>query len=635
MLHRTPVRRRLLHVVFASLLAFLAAILTATGTQAVATPAQAGSDAAAQQLADRYAPFVIIREQLEVCGPGEPYLPTSVDSVLNDPQVVLRGPDDQVIATAPTAADLAGLGEGYYLDYPGNPLDPGCEYEKWFDAKDAPATVYAHVATDPAYPDDLVLQYWLFWVFNDWNDRHEGDWEMVQIRFPVPTVEQALQTQPTSVAFAQHEGSEVSAWDDPKLRRDGDHIAVYPGQGSHAAYFTQETWFGKSAAAGFGCDNTTGPSERVEPRVVLLPEDPAEYPAWLTFTGRWGQKEASFNNGPTGPNTKTQWTQPVDWQVTEGRPSAVSIPASGGIATDAFCSLTRSGSLLFIALLDRPWAVIGAIVVLLVGLVWAIKSTTWRLPELHPLTQVRGAGQVAHAGLRWWRQRWRFTAPIGVAILALTFVAVTIQQLAAAPRPVAGSLTQLEFPAGGWAPVIVVVTSLLLFAGLTFLYSAMVRAVVDDDLGQQPRFAAVLAATWKSPLPWAVLALSLFVGGFLLASLVFAVVLVFLVGRWAVASPAATSDEQTFTGAFGRSNQLSAGHRWHVIGAMAILAVLVVVPAGLVGAVLLLVTSWPFWITGLLTTAVSAALVTAAFAGLALLMLDLRARAAVNPDGTD
>ena len=26
--------------------------------------------------------------------------------------------------------------------------------------------------------------------------------------------------------------------------------------------------------------------------------------AWLNYEGRWGQKEASFNNGPTGPSTK-------------------------------------------------------------------------------------------------------------------------------------------------------------------------------------------------------------------------------------------------------------------------------------------------------------------------------------------
>ena len=44
-------------------------------------------------------------------------------------------------------------------------------------------TVYAHVATDPGHPGQLALQYWLFYVFNDWNNLHEGDWEMIQLVF--------------------------------------------------------------------------------------------------------------------------------------------------------------------------------------------------------------------------------------------------------------------------------------------------------------------------------------------------------------------------------------------------------------------------------------------------------------------
>ena len=55
---------------------------------------------------------------------------------------------------------------------------------------------------------------------------------------------------------------------------EGDHVVVYPAQGSHAAYFTQSQWFGKSAAAGFGCDDTTAPGVRVDPTVVVLPAGP-------------------------------------------------------------------------------------------------------------------------------------------------------------------------------------------------------------------------------------------------------------------------------------------------------------------------------------------------------------------------
>ena len=87
---------------------------------------------------------------------------------------------------------------GWYLDYPGNPLAPHCDYEKWF--KEAAAgvtpTLYSRIATDPDHPDKLALQYWFFYTYNDWNDKHEGDWEMVQVVFPAATPEDALTARP-------------------------------------------------------------------------------------------------------------------------------------------------------------------------------------------------------------------------------------------------------------------------------------------------------------------------------------------------------------------------------------------------------------------------------------------------------
>jgi hypothetical protein len=34
------------------------------------------------------------------------------------------------VKKAPTAADLFGKGEDYWLDFPGDPLDAGCSYEE-------------------------------------------------------------------------------------------------------------------------------------------------------------------------------------------------------------------------------------------------------------------------------------------------------------------------------------------------------------------------------------------------------------------------------------------------------------------------------------------------------------------------
>ena len=81
--------------------------------------AQAASGDATAALAEKHAPIVVVREQVDACGEGEPFRPTPVTTVLGEPDVVLRGPDGEQI-TSPTVADLAGKGEGWYLDQPGD-----------------------------------------------------------------------------------------------------------------------------------------------------------------------------------------------------------------------------------------------------------------------------------------------------------------------------------------------------------------------------------------------------------------------------------------------------------------------------------------------------------------------------------
>ena len=112
------------------------------------------------------------------------------------PTVSLRGPWNRtdLVAIAPTAERIGQGLYGYHLDFPGNALDPGCTYEQWARAISGATrpTVYAHVATDSRRPGKLALQYWFFYVFNDWNNLHEGDWEMIQLDFDAPTAAAAL-----------------------------------------------------------------------------------------------------------------------------------------------------------------------------------------------------------------------------------------------------------------------------------------------------------------------------------------------------------------------------------------------------------------------------------------------------------
>ena len=358
----------------------------------------------AQQLADRHAPVVMLRAQEQPCdADGEPYGPASVEIVVGNPEVVLRqlGSGNPVIRSAPTAADLHGLGKGFYLDFPGDALDPGCLYETDFNryTEDLPPTVYAHIVQQEDHPDLLALQYWIYWYYNDWNNKHESDWEGIQILFEASSIEEALAGEPVSVGYAQHEGGERADWDSSKLDRDGQRPVVYSSAGSHASYFDSALYLGRSGGEGFGCDNTDAPSERVDPEVVVLPDrvdDPEDPLAWLGYEGRWGERQSGPFNGPTGPAAKGRWLEPIDWHD-ELRPTSVVIPggdSAGSSVILAFCGVVEWGSAQIIVMRTSPLRLLLTAAVAFLLARWLIRRTDWARVPASPLRRRRRAGQI-------------------------------------------------------------------------------------------------------------------------------------------------------------------------------------------------------------------------------------------------
>ncbi len=576
-------------------------------------------------LAQHYAPVVVVREHPVPCSDGEPFLPTTVEAVLGRPDVTLRGPAGEQIP-APTASDLANRGDGWYLDFPGDPLDPGCGYEQWFDslAGQASPTVYAHVATDPDHPGTLALQYWFWWVYNDWNDRHEGDWEMIQLLFDAATPAEALARGPTSVAFAQHEGSETSSWSDQKLLRVDDHVVVYPGQGSHAAYFTQARWFGKSAAAGFGCDETEPLGAELRPAVVVLPEKPTAGFEWLSFTGRWGEKAPSFNNGPTGPNTKEQWAHPVTWQVEQGREGAVSLPTIGGPAADSFCDLTRSGSLLFIALLDQPVLVALALVALVLLAVLLVRGTRWRHGGDTQPDRERRAGQVVSASFGLLFGHLRVLWPILLVVGLSTAGALGLQQLALRSRP-SGDITDVNGLTDSAVGVILaVLVAFALAPAVAIALSATCRVV--EGIARDHRISgwSSIALAARRPSGALVQLVLLVTVSLLASSLVGLPVALLLIALWAVAMPAAVIEHLGVIGSLRRSTRLTKGRRWRAVFLSALLVWIGFSLPGVIGGLMLLVTGWPFWLTNLAAIVVGAVLLPFSAIGLTLQYYDFR-----------
>ncbi len=398
-------------------------------------PHPAHAAASETTLADRYAPILKLKAQTGSCdATGEQFVPSPVEIVLGNPEVQLLRGSDQLIASAPTAQQIAPLGPNYYLDLPGNPLHPGCTYEQASQRlmQGRQPTTYAHIATEPGVTG-IVVQYWFFYYFNQFNDLHEGDWEMMQVVWDhVSTVEGALQTPPDRVALAQHGTGQTAAWTDALLTRDGDHPVVYPASGSHATYFGPHLYLGSGQqGAGLGCDNAQGPSREVRPVVITVPTiPPGTGPfAWLGFQGHWGQQEVAFNTGPTGPVQHLQWSEPIRWTDSlHGDSPIVPLSSSfGPSVTGVFCATVAKGSSIFNTLSHSPW-LLAAIVLAILGLIIAvIRSTTWAPTPVWPLAQTRSSGQILVAGLMLSRIAWRPFLAIGAVFVPLSVVSLGLQ----------------------------------------------------------------------------------------------------------------------------------------------------------------------------------------------------------------
>ncbi|HWV23404.1 MAG TPA: hypothetical protein VNZ58_04370, partial [Thermomicrobiales bacterium] len=332
---------------------------------------QTGGDSAAQELVDRYVPVAYLREQERACAVppygGEPYLPLPVEMVLDNDRVLIRdgANHDEVLATGVSASELATYGPDTYMDFPGDPRRPGCTYETDERARieeiGLEPTTYAHIVFDEEN-QRLALQYWFYWYFNDWNNTHESDWEMIQLMWDdVSNVDQALGMPPDRVGYSQHGNGEMATWGDRKVQLEDDtHPLVFPAAGSHATFFSNETFLAWGERnSGFGCDVSSGPSVRVPLNAVLVPDeiDPAGDFAWLLYEGRWGERQPSSFNGPLGANLNSRWLDP--WTTTDNwRPFSIVVPGSkalGPSMTEAFCTLTAAGSQVLIYAMVYPW----------------------------------------------------------------------------------------------------------------------------------------------------------------------------------------------------------------------------------------------------------------------------------------
>ncbi len=566
---------------------------------------------AEDDLAQRYAPVVRLVEQKEECGPGEPYEPTDIDAFMGEDTVSLRGPwtSNDLIKIAPTAADLGkGLFE-YNVDFPGDALNPGCDYERWarrISEGKRPA-VYSHVVTEPAHSGRLALQYWLFYTFNDWNNNHEGDWEMVQLVFAAANANGALSKAPLEIGYTQHEGAEKADWGEDKLELvDGTHPVVYPAAGSHANFFDDALYIGRSADEGVGCDDTTGPSRELRPVVRTIPSDPAAarkaFP-WIGFEGRWGERRRAFLNGPTGPNLKSQWTEPITWSE-DWRDRSVAIPAGGALgtgATDFFCDGVAAGSNVVLRLEENPAWVIGALALLIVLGIAAVRRTTWRPAAPLAVARRRSWGQTLTAAGRIYGSRPLLFLGIGLVTIPIAIVITVLQALLFSATNIVGISPDAE-DGGFRVGLAVAIGTVLTLLGLALVQAATARALAEIDAGREVGVSSAyrLAADSTRPLLGA-LACAVGVVTVLSLSIFLIPIAVWLIVRWALMVPVAElEDRDSWRDVLRRSGSL-VRHEWLKVGTLVVAAAALAIVAGpLLGALLLFVPGTPIALVNLI-----------------------------------
>lgn len=258
------------------------------------------ASAADADLAQQYAPILYF-EQNEKC------YPVDISYALDNSDLYQVGNNPVLISTSPNASFIAAyVTPDYYLDNRiGTVKDDSIIADYQSKMGVLGYTVYAHVDNT-----NSVIQYWFFYAFNDGDlNKHEGDWEMVQILL--------TNEQPTEVMYSQHHSGQRAMWN--QVEREGDHFKVYVARGSHASYLRSY-----SGMIGIASDHVGNNGKVLKPAEYTL--ELLESQAWLNFGGHWGeagdgteqavQSSILGEAGPEGPQFREggdMWNSPLQW----------------------------------------------------------------------------------------------------------------------------------------------------------------------------------------------------------------------------------------------------------------------------------------------------------------------------------
>ena len=291
----------------------------------VVTPAAAADLADEAALAERYAPVVRLVEQPEECGPGEPYEPIDVD-------LSLRRADRRAaraVGRRPTSSRSA-LGRrsrrplrvpprlpgprprpGLRLRALGAAAHEGTTRRSTPTSRPTPATrASSRCSTGSSTPSTTGTT-----CTRATGRRSSSSSTPTTPREALATRARLRRLQPARGRRASATGTTTSSRSSTARIR-----SCYPAAGSHANFFEEALFIGSSADAGRRLRRHARPARRAAPgrasrSRAIPPRRAAAFP-WIAFEGRWGELQQAFYNGPTGPNLKGSWTEPI--RVSEG-----------------------------------------------------------------------------------------------------------------------------------------------------------------------------------------------------------------------------------------------------------------------------------------------------------------------------
>ncbi|MHA2003124.1 MAG: PKD domain-containing protein, partial [Candidatus Thorarchaeota archaeon] len=208
----------------------------------------------------------------------EAYRPRDIRDFLEHAD--LRNSADALVDSTPTPEELADYaGTGHYLD-----LDNAYHSQ---DSSAYGLKIYSHVFT--TYKDYIVVQYWFFYLYNDWANNHEGDWEMIQLILPPKGTSDVEVLTPEIAGYSWHNFIERSGWVFELLSLISTHPVVFVEEGSHASGFIPSP-------------GTYYMEDMSQYSLELISNE-----GWLGFDGLWGEPGPIGFAGSPGPVFRSGW----------------------------------------------------------------------------------------------------------------------------------------------------------------------------------------------------------------------------------------------------------------------------------------------------------------------------------------